>query len=358
MDVRRARPQDREAIFSLYKTAYGDWEQRIPERWLWQFVTNPFADPENLAILLAVDDDDQIIGQTCSIMEPVRVEGENYLMGWVVDVFVRAEYRGQGVAKALKKVQKAQKELIEMSISMVDTMRHIVQNLGSKPLAPLEIYLLRVNPIAVSDALARRIGGGFFAFLLSKSRLAELYGYILNARLNRSARVRQQWLGNDVRFTPIEEWGDDADALWASLEGEIPNGAIRTARYLNWKYNAQPGITYECFMAYRDDIPTGYVILRNQKSRGVVVDLLFSPADRKGILAALDFAVAHFAKLGIAEVRAGAAHPALTACMRSVGYPKPVHTMTPLFYTTRDLNVERITTTPWWITLGDHDIQQ
>ena len=117
-------------------------------------------------------------------------------------------------------------------------------------------------------------------------------------------------------------------------------------------------MVFEGFMVYRDERPAGYVILRRQKQRGVIVDLLFSPKDRDGMLAALDFAADHFQALGVSEVRVGSAHPALIACCKEAGYARPVQTMAPLLYTTRDLDVDHLVASPWWITLGDHDIQQ
>ncbi len=357
MEIRRAQPEDQEAIFDLYRFAYPDWEKRIPQRWLWQFVDNPFADPKQLSIFLALDDEKRIIGQTSSIMEQMQIGSERYPTGWVVDVFVHPDYRGQGVAKALKKMQKSQKDMVEMSISMVDAMRHIVQNLGSRPLAPLQIFLLRVDPRSLSRAAARRLGGGFLGGLVQKSHLVELYGNLLNAVLDQRAHSRKQMEKNIV-FQPVNRWGDDADILWEELQHDIAPAAVRNTRYLNWKYVDQPGMNFVGFMGYRDGRPVGYLILRPLPHRGVVVDLMFSPKRPDDMVAALDFAVDYFRQRGLKDVRIGSSHPVLIDCIQRAGAGRPVQKMIPMFYTTRDLDLDSLTAASWWFTLGDHDIQQ
>ncbi len=94
--VRRATQADREAIFQFIQKAYPSrWQYKIPERWQWEYVDNPFLEGDELPVWIAVEDDGgpgaRVLGQTCALVEPLKIGSQVYRAGWSVDTFLLPE---------------------------------------------------------------------------------------------------------------------------------------------------------------------------------------------------------------------------------------------------------------------------
>ncbi len=74
IDVRQATPADQAAIYEFIQTAYaGRSEYKIPERWAWAYLNNPFKETAALPIWIAVGGDGRVVGQTCALIEPLKL---------------------------------------------------------------------------------------------------------------------------------------------------------------------------------------------------------------------------------------------------------------------------------------------
>ena len=129
VNVRRATIEDQNAIFEFIKMAYvGRWQYKIPERWQWEFIDNPFLFDDGLPIWIAVEEDGSVVGQTCALVEPIKIGEEVHKVGWSVDTFLLPEYRGQGIGFQLQKANDQANEIF-MSLSMSKANRRIKSGL-------------------------------------------------------------------------------------------------------------------------------------------------------------------------------------------------------------------------------------
>lgn len=138
--VRRATPDDRDEINKFIQIAYQKiWQHRIPDRWEWEYLRNPQLKNCDLPVFIAVEDTGKVVGQTCTMIEVVKVGDALYNLGWSVDTYVLPEYRGQGLGSRLQKINDESQELF-MSLSMSGTNRKIKLKLGSANLDPVPVF--------------------------------------------------------------------------------------------------------------------------------------------------------------------------------------------------------------------------
>ncbi len=156
--IRQAELSDRAAVARFYMKAYpGRSQYKVPERWDWAFVQNPFRAPGSLPVWLAVDPEGEVVGQTCALVEPLLVNDEELRAGWGVDFFVLPEYRGQGLGTLL---QQAVNEGLDtfISLSMAASAQRIKQSIGLTALPPVPVFsmILRHEAASVRKTLAER----------------------------------------------------------------------------------------------------------------------------------------------------------------------------------------------------------
>ncbi len=355
IDVRRAQWSDREQIFSFYKKAYSDWEQRIPERWDWQITHNPFRPEGPPPVWLALDKAGNVIGQTMAMFEPMLLAGKEILNAWSVDSYVLEEYRSKGVGRRLRELMNAELSQI-MSIMMSPATRHIYQTQGFLALPPLEEYLLAADPQNITESLAQQHQGKLGQMV----RILRL-GYPIAWYLNRQNHRRRRRLlvkDPDLRFVSVQSFPADIDVLWQHLHGLFGGAVLRSAAYLNWKYPGQPHVNYQIFLIYQKDILAGYLVLRLGQSRGFIVDMLLDPEPQERMVRVLDFAVTYFSQHGVKEVRIASSYPPYLECLRKIAWAKPVRIRVPMVKSQYLAEQDRQTEARWLFALGDHDMQQ
>ncbi|MEW6359066.1 MAG: GNAT family N-acetyltransferase [Planctomycetota bacterium] len=367
--VRRATLADKPAIFEFIRAAFGDASRfNIPERWEWQYENNPFRDPSELPVWIAVDEDQgKIVGQTCAMMEPLKIGADAYRVGWSVDTVVLPECRGQGIGYRLQEANHKGNEVF-MSLVMSETNRRIKARLGSAPIDPVAQFVKPVNlrPGDIWRVLAERLtpGNGPLGRLARWALRWLLLGRIIAGLLNLCLEVLDLWLmrssDKTVVLTRVAAFGEEADQLWRKVSPCFHALVRRDAAYLNWKFLRQPHVDYLKFIAQRDGDICGYLILRRGKppmpNEGVIVDFLVSPDDAAAIRAMLVFAARRFRKEGATLIRAGTSVAPYQKCLAELGFWKRGE-LTPLFHCmNKALNDEMARSSGVWLLgRGDHD---
>ncbi len=353
--IRRAQWSDRERIFDFYRQSYPDWERRIPHRWDWQMTNNPYRPEGPPTVWLAVNEQNEVVGQTMAVMEPIFLDGKVRLLGWSVDAFVAADLRGQGLGRQLKEAMQQDLPLV-MSISMADAIRHINVTQGALELPVLTTYLLNVDARQLTQVLSRSAGS-----LLGSVIRGLNPGALLATRINAGAAHRRQAMKKDaqnVDFVPIDQFPAEVDSFWEKASNRYTGAVVRTHRYLNWKYYAQPNVAYQSFLIFKEKEMQGYIILREGSQRGTVVDLILEPQNPSTAAAALDFAVQYYRRKNIHEVRGGSSLPWLKDCLARCGWNRPVLERTPLLHIRNGNHPSTMQDGLWLFGLGDHDQQQ
>lgn len=371
IQVRQATWEDKAALFRFIRRAYqGRWEYKIPERWQWAYVDNPFLEGPGLPIWIAVDPAGQVVGQTCALVEPLKVGSAVHRVGWSVDTFLLPEYRGQGIGYRLQQANDEANRIF-MSLSMSAANRRIKARLGSVPIAPVPSFLktVRHEPArAMATLLAGALPGREsqqqrLASLLRVSRLDRALGAALTLRGNlRDARLQAQ-ADPSVSIEAVDTFGPEVDTLWDEMATHFYAAVPRQQAFLNWKFVRQPHMHYRRFVARRGDRMVGYLVLRRARppepNLGVLADLLAAPHDEGAVLSLLLQAVAQLKQQGVDAIVAATTVPAYQTQMRRLGFRQTKEDV-PMLHCRLDANTCERLTRPgaWLLGKGDHDWDQ
>lgn len=380
--VRRAVPEDREAVFAFSKLAYPDrWQYKVPERWQWEYVDNPFLPDDRLPVWIAVDEDEhKVIGQTCAMVEPLKLGDVITRVGWSVDTFLLPTYRGQGIGFQLQKANDEGNPVF-MSLSMSGANRRIKAGLGSVPLEPVMSYtrLARFTPDSMRAAAVHRLAKGrtrlsrLISAAMRVTMVDRLSAGLLNLGLdNRSARQLgrpSDPSAGGLRFEPVSSFGAEIDRLWDELSPNYYAAVTRTSQYLNWKYVQQPFVKYTRLLALRGDTVCGYLIYRvgqpPERRVGILADFLIDPRDTAGLRALLAEGVRRLHADGAKDISAASTLSVYQKALVSLGF-HPVKEVFAMFHCKpgpadelSGVNCEQaVEPGSWLLGRGDHDWDQ
>ncbi|GAB4580928.1 MAG: hypothetical protein Fur0022_36730 [Anaerolineales bacterium] len=346
--VRQATLADQPALFEFLRQAYPErWQYKFPERWAWEFERNPFRG-NGLPIWIALDGA-RIIGQSCALIEPLILHGQETRVGWGVDFFVLPAYRGQGLGTRLQQANNASHEVF-MSLSMAAAAARIKAQIGLQTLPPIPLFtkIVQHDPASVLATLIARTH--LPEVIIRRTGVHRLSASLLTAREARRAREFSPPRAG-VGLTPVERFGPEADALWQRLSPHFTALIRRDAEYLNWKYVDQPHVQYERYISEQ-----GYVIFRRarppERNVGLILDVFANPADTATLRALLGHAIVQLQAQGIAYLQAASTLPAIQQILTAWGF-KPTKTVTPMIRATG-----AIPQTGWLLSKGDHDWDQ
>lgn len=370
VEVRRATLADKEALFAFIRQAYeGRWQYKIPARWEWLYVDNPYLAGPELPIWVAITETGEVVGQTCAMIEPLKIGTQQTLVGWSVDTFVLPTFRGKGLGYRLQEANDIANPLF-MSMFMSAANRRIKEALGSISLDPVAAFdrPMRYTPehvlAAIGDRLPMRSASeGPLLGIIRRLGLDRALGRALTMRSERIDRALASQIPGDLEFQAIARFGEEADILWERLKPEFKALIIRDQKYLNWKYVAQPHVEYDRFVAYKGGEPCGYVITRNGKppepSVGVLADLLASPQDTQILRALVTFAIMQFRRAGVRYLITGTSVKAYQGVLVELGFRKR-HELVPMAHCrlAPPLCQAIGQSGAWFLGRGDHDWDQ
>ncbi len=352
---------DRPQIFEFIRRAYPEkWRYKIPERWEWEFRANPFLKPDELPIWIAVTPDGQVVGQSCALIEPLRLGNTIGRVGWSVDTYMLPDFRGQGLGYQLQQANDAAHEVF-MSLSMSAANRRIKAALGSIPIQPVTEYVktLRHEP---EGALAAVLGGGKgkrtdrLGLGRALASLLTIRRAMLDMRLLRAA-------SKEIQISPAPEFDAAVDDLVEQLGQRFNAMVIRNHQYLNWKYVRQPHLNYTRYLAYRGSALCGYVIVRQaeppEPNIGILADLVCLPKDRTALHALLAAVLAHFRRTEVSVIKAATTAPEYAAALDQFGFRKAGE-VSPMFHcrSSRLDCAAAVQPDSWLLSKADHDWDQ
>jgi GNAT superfamily N-acetyltransferase len=352
IEVRQAQLVDKAAIFEFLAQAYGERSQyKFPERWEWAYEHNPFWDKAGLPLWIAVTAQGKIVGQSGALIEPLWIRGSAHRASWGVDFFVLTEFRGMGLGSRLQTANHAAADVF-ISLSMAAPAARIKAKMGMQSLDPVPAYLKILNhePASLTQTLAQRLPGlpTFLGHRLSRPLAA-----LLSWRGARRDRQREKAL---LRVSLQETFGAEFDALWNRLSTHYQVLIRRDAAYLNWKYGRQPHIQPQVFLAWREDLPAGYLIVRQsrppERSAGILLDLFCAPDDSPCIDSLLTAAIQHFRAHNVVTLRAASSQAAIQTALIDTGFKRRSEAV-PMVAAQQALPESG-----WLLSKGDHDWDQ
>jgi GNAT superfamily N-acetyltransferase len=369
--VRRASISDLPALLDFITQTYGSGASfKDDARLAWQFEDNPFRPVEDTdpTIWLAFDGP-RVVGEIAVQDGMLWLESAPVPAGWIVDVMVHPDYRGQGLSHRIHAAIMLERTVL-VTLTMAPATRRVAERAGCLTLEPTRQYILphRLSAQTVMRFLAHKAGAGS-ALRKGAIRLfnMSLLPPMMLAGTSRLFGTWRQWrapkgLPAGLDIVEVVSFPESIDALWAANKDRFPAVFERSARFLNWRFSEAPGLAYRRFLLHRDGVLAGYVVTRvgikEELPLGVIADAFASPQDPE----ALDALFAHATQIlrpDVEYIEAAASTPTWREALLRAGFIA-TKTMRPTVVCTDPALRDRLAQSldGWHFTKADHDWDQ
>lgn len=367
--IRRAKIDDKPAIFTFLDKAYGENARyKYPERWEWQFVNNPYKPSSDLPVWIAVTEEGKIVGQSCAMYEPINVRDKTLLIAWALDAIVLPEFRGLNLGFETLRTNCVSNELWA-GLSMAESSRHILTKLGCLPIDKVSVFKrrLRVDKASLNQALRHRLSKNMLGQRLIRcleginfSRSVAVCG---NLFIKLRDKFQAKSLDDGIRIIAINHFENSMDSWWNSIKADYPIIVQRDSKFLNWKYVDQPFMDYQRFLATKDGQTCGYVILRcaipPESNKGVIADLLVQRQDKSTLDSLVAFSIDYFKQHNMPSIEVASSIDEYSKTFKRFGFRK-FKNMIPLARISNDLPLsdKMFAAGSWFLGRSDHDWDQ
>ena len=377
IEYRQATLNDKSRILDFYKGAYpGEEFLRSVSQWEWEYVLNPFK-KNKIGIWLAIDTtNDKIVGHTGVIFEKIKIDKNEFQIGWGVDFIVLPEYRGKRIAFNLQK--KMIEEIdIYMNISMSETTRIISNKLGAvdTPNVTQYVYPLYIPHHRIlhyfsllllrNNTLLFR-GGRFLLkmkpviFMLKYTGILVLSKLMIDIKNKLKHQSFYKGLGFEIKpFHHLK----DIDRIWERVNDTYDKIVRRDETYFDWKYHLQSHKYHYKYIVYKNNDPIGYIVLREggkeEPNVGIIVDYLLPPTETMAFDTILKFSINFFKQRKKEFIYMNISVDSFKNIVRKNAFKKTrVHTSS--FLTLNEQLKKQITTNPgnWFLTSTDHELDR
>jgi GNAT superfamily N-acetyltransferase len=251
---RRSAAQDEE-LFKRYGEVFGqELTESSRKRWRWQYLENPCARTEGLAIWVAREGD-ALLGQYASMPVALWWGGREVRSSWGMDVFLRPEARGRGVGTQLFGAWGDSVD-VALGLGLTPSSLGLFRKLRYHDVGPVPYYQKVLDASAIARRRLGSVLGPWAAPLVS-----------LALRLRHPERALST--GTPVSVQPITGFSSAYDTLWEQARGAYAMCVRRDAAYLNWKYVACPHVRYDLWEAQREGRLCGYAVSRPAAHQGL-----------------------------------------------------------------------------------------
>lgn len=243
MKIEQYTNSDKSKVFDLMKDMFSSEKMRkapyfSKDFWKWQYQENPYGN----AITILAKDGEDVIGQYANIPVNIKFNSTTLISSITIDLMVKKPYRKQGIFK--KMANAAGDKLLESGIALSFAFPSRAESYSG--------FVSRLGWFRVGDLR-----------ILVKPVLSRIF------------KSKESAAG--IKIEKIDRFSDEIDLLWDRISPSIKIGIIRNKEYLNWRYFKNPAGGYEVFLAWRNNIPVGYCVLKTVKVSklkvGVIVDI-------------------------------------------------------------------------------------
>lgn len=370
INIRQATRDDEPRISEFLFKAYKEQATyKFPERWKWQFDQNPFFKGKDLPIFIALNEHDQVVGQICWMVEPIKI-GDDYgkFLSWAVDLYVLPEYREQKLGfKLTKAILDVNPNL--MALPMSEAFRHYMRRLNSMPLSPVSVYKQMINldlesvqlmiDIRIKNLKLNRLFQPIIRFFL----LDRIFLLIINLVIRIKLLFIKKRIDPKIQIEQVQSFDFRVNELWDTISHQFPVIIRRDCQFLNWKFTLQPYMNYLKYIAYRGDHLCGYIILRithpPETNSGIIADLFVSESDDIAITTLLSHAIRVFRHEKVKYVYAASSVASYIKAFKRFGFRKQKDII-PLIKSKMDLSTNDIIfgKNAWFLSRSDHDWDQ
>ncbi len=369
--IRRATVNDMPAIQEFVRETY---DRSAPfkdsARYQWQFENSPFrpAAEAEPTIWLALDGI-RVVGTIAVQDGAFRMDKQLIPAGWIVDVMVHPDYRGQRLSHRIHDAILIERTIL-ITLTMAPATRRVAERAGCITLGPTRQFIMphRLSARTVVRYLEYKAHMG--------SPVREKLLRIFNATalgpilVSSAGRLLSKVSGSRIRsraligysYAEVDCFPSEVDELWDRSCNKYLAIFERSTRFLNWRIGDCPGLAYRRFLLYRNEAIVGYLVTRVgnevELPLGVVVDAFADP-ENEGALDALLGLAWQILSPEAEYLEAAASSRPWQAALSRVGFIA-VKTMRPTIVCTDTALRERLKqhSDAWHFTKIDHDWDQ
>jgi GNAT superfamily N-acetyltransferase len=273
--IEQLKLSDKDNIIPFLQKAYPDSPRMSdPEFWNWHYAQAPHADEGKPPVWIAKSGE-EIVGQVGTIPVMVNIAGEQRRAIWILDMIVMPEFRRRGLVKRMLK--DAETNFTSFGLVLNSAEQHstpLMKSIGyehlinvprfHKPLFPAN----DVREMAKFSLLRKAVNAAFAPF---------------RPRYKKNENVRA-----------VEKFDESFDTLWAEAEKNWSCAVRRTAKYLKWQFERQPGKRFDIIGYYEDEKLLGYAALFFRKpqasgaiAKAAISDICYHPENSQKTVDAL-----------------------------------------------------------------------
>ena len=308
----------------------------------------------------------KIVGQIAVQPAIVRIDDQEHPAGWMVDVMILPEYRGQSLGHRLHSVVARSVPVLTM-LTMAPATRRMALRENCVTLGPVQqfIKLVSLDSNTLRRYLLARMSHRPVVHFAIKGACSVYGDRVLTGVVNAFARWREKPFNRkylEITIEEIEFFDSEVEDFWIRVRNSYRAIFSRNTKFLNWRFINVPNLNYRCFAARRSGQCVGYIVLRRpagvELPVGVIVDLLTKPDDVDVAGSLIDHALLVFGK-DIAAVDCVTCHPMIIGLLRERGF-FPLRTVHPTVVCQHPLLKERVYQLKdhWYFTKCDHDWDQ
>ncbi len=337
-------------VFEFCKQAWphrrSDW---IEPRWRWMYVDSAKRLEKPPQVWL-YRDQGKIVGHHGAQQVAFQIGNEVRKTAWLVETMILPSHRERGLGASLV-IQSKEDMPFNLSLGQTDQMRGILERLGWKRVAPLQTYMLPLDPSQ-----------------LVKGKVPAVVAPLASGwmRLRQGAlQLRHGQRRNAMDFRKVERYSLEHDRLWERVAKCYPCATVRDAGYLNWKYVEQPGQDFHRLDVLIEGKLIGSLVLAIQEPnpkyryrRANIVEMVTS-TEPSAIESVIEVAVRYSRQAKAAALNMHVICPPIENVLEAFGFVKRASTRFLLALLDARVNAcLLLDPMKWLVTQGDSDIDR
>lgn len=224
----------------------------------WFFDDNPY-NPNSKNLMYVLKEENKIIGTDGLTPFELYINGKTYLAAHSVKSMTHPDYKRQGIFRMMtnNSVEKGKENGVDLIIGLANKNSYpAYEKFGWPTLYEKEAY---VRPINIENKLKGKVKFGLISSVGSS-----IYNSFDRCRL-KSKNLIEKYSVNVISKNCVTE---SLGKYWDKYKEKYDVCIVRDYKYLNYRYNMRPDVSYTILEAKTKNENIGYVILRVTKANG------------------------------------------------------------------------------------------
>jgi hypothetical protein len=354
-------------LIDSWEKAYLDFRYKFPLRANWLQTANPFSSvmPESI---IYIKENNEAVAWTSVYYHQLKVCDQEIYASFAVDTFTLDTARGKGYASIIQKMS-ANDTDVWWGISLSPANRRIFLKIGFYEGKELKRYFKLLTKISKKHffAKAKVIGESKKGIVRSLYLNTTFINLIYNIS-NYAFSYKKRNISNPgVQLEHFESFGSEHDSIYENIKNDYHIIVKRDKVYLNWRYNMAPFYNYKKFNIKFKGQTVGYLVYRVsddlQDFEAVINEFLLLKEYKYLISIVYQLIEDLIKKDGGRTLYIVSSEVEFSSEIEQLGFVNygkftPIMHLSDNFKNKNDLNYFLGEDSKWYMSYGDHDLDQ